>query len=249
MRIAVVSPHRGDAAFGLGLAIGAWVAAGNKVVVVNCFSRSEFAPYSDVGSVHANDRVSFATAVRHREDVSWQRMFGNALTLEDLNLKDAPLRMHIPAKDVASVKMNATDKGLLKIQKALEKLQANAVVLPLALGGDVDHRVAREAATAQVNWALPCCFYEELPDALEMSDETIVTEAGAVGKAAGVELAPVFGSAVSEEAEKLKLRMVLRYDSQVNDETAERIAAFSKRYEGRERLWGNAAWLGSKLAI
>jgi hypothetical protein len=35
------------------------------------------------------------------------------------------------------------------------------------------------------------------------------------------------------------------YDSQIDSEIVEQIAAFSGQYAGRERLWVNAAWAAS----
>gem|GEM_PF-6042353 len=32
------------------------------------------------------------------------------------------------------------------------------------------------------------------------------------------------------------------YDSQIDESVTTEIAEFSRRYGGRERLWGNAAW-------
>jgi len=38
MKITVLSPHRDDAAFSVGLAIAEWLNAGYAVEVVNCFT-------------------------------------------------------------------------------------------------------------------------------------------------------------------------------------------------------------------
>ena len=70
MIFVVLSPHRDDAAFSLGLAVDSWLAAGHSVSVLNFFTQSAYAPYSDVETLHANDRVSFVSAVRRREDVA-----------------------------------------------------------------------------------------------------------------------------------------------------------------------------------
>ena len=88
------------------------------------------------------------------------------LSLKDLNVKDAPLRMHCPVEEVRTVAVNPFDKAMLKLLKAVEG--ADAVVAPLALGGHVDHRTAREATAAMAMGAKPWAFYEDLPDALEV---------------------------------------------------------------------------------
>jgi LmbE family N-acetylglucosaminyl deacetylase len=246
VKIVVVSPHRDDAAFSLSLAIAAWLERGHAVEVVNCFTRSEHAPFSDFDSVHANDRMTYVTAVRAKEDESWRKQFGvgaKRLSLKDLNVKDGPLRMHCALEELTSVAVNPVDKAMAKIQKATEG--AGAVVLPLALGGHVDHRTAREAALSLVGSAVLCAFYEDLPYALEMAEGEIAQ--AALG--AGVELAPVFAGEAQEveAAIKRKRRLALCYDSQIEDATAERMAGFCAQYAGRERLWGNAAWRASEL--
>ncbi len=183
MRITVVSPHRGDAAFALGLAIEAWLARGHAVEVVSCFTRSEFAPYSDVGSVHANDRVSFVTAVRKREDEAWRKLHpaqhGAAkLTLTDLNLKDAPLRLHCGANEVFGRAADASEKVVSKIRRALEMSRAGALVLPLGLSAHVDYVTARNVALSAQVAGFPVAFYEELPyaagDGAEVAIEAAV---------------------------------------------------------------------------
>jgi len=247
VKIVVVSPHRDDAAFSLSLAIGAWLERGHAVEVVNCFTRSEYAPFSDVSSVHANDRMTYVTALRLKEDESWRKQYGAAakrLSLKDLNVKDGPLRMHCGLEELASVAVNPVDKAMGKIQKALEG--AGAVVLPLALGGHVDHRTAREAALAVLTAAMPCAFYEDLPYALELDAEAIAQAA----RNAGVELAPVFAQEAQEveAAIKRKRRLALCYDSQIEDAAAERMAGCCAQHGGRERLWANAAWRDSELA-
>jgi LmbE family N-acetylglucosaminyl deacetylase len=252
VKITVVSPHRGDAAFALGLSIEAWLARGHAVEVVSCFTRSEFAPYSDVGSVHANDRVSFVTAVRKREDEAWRKQCGAAkLTLTDLNLKDAPLRLHCRANEVFGRTAEASEKVVSKIRRALEMSKAGALVLPLGLSGHVDHVTARDVAlSAPAVAGFPVAFYEELPDAAGAgAEEAIEAAVQQLTLTVQSTLQPVFASgarqmdAAIEEAVTRKRRVAWCYDSQIDESATMEIATFCRRYQGRERLWGNAAWL------
>jgi LmbE family N-acetylglucosaminyl deacetylase len=256
VKITVVSPHRGDAAFAVGLAVEAWLERGHAVEVVSCFTRSEFAPYSDVGSVHANDRVSFVTAVRKREEEAWRKLYGaSKLTLTDLNLKDAPLRLHCRADEVFGRAAEASEKVVAKIRRALELSKAGALVLPLGLSGHVDYVTARDVAlSAQGSAGLPVAFYEELPYAADEGAEAAI-EAAVVQLALTVQskLQPVFvtealhGDAV-EDAVVRRRRMAWCYDSQIDESATSKIAEFCRRYEGRARMWGNAAWLAGGLA-
>ncbi len=250
MKIVVVSPHSGDAALALGLSIEAWLAEGHAVEVVSCFTRSEFAPYSDVGSVHANDRASFVSAVRKREDEAWRRRHGAAkLTLTDLNLKDAPLRLHCRADEVFGRTANASEKVVAKIRRALETSKAGVVVLPLGLSGHVDHVTARDVALSALPAGVPVAFYEELPEGTDAgAAEKIEAAVLALTLAVQSGLEPFFvgeagrEDAAVEDAVTRKRRIAWCYDSQIDEAVTMRIAAFCRQYEGRERLWGSGAW-------
>jgi LmbE family N-acetylglucosaminyl deacetylase len=236
----VVSPHRDDAAFSLGLSLGAWLAAGHAVEVVNCFTRSDYAPFSDAASLHENDRMTYVTAVRGREDQAWKRTYGAAarrLTITDLNLKDAPRRLRISSDEVCGVAIDAADKAMGKIAKALAGLAFDALLLPLAIGDHVDHRIARDAAlrVRARAWAL----YEDLPYAARPgAAEEIVGRVAAID--AGLAEAVV---GVTPDAVACKRRMARCYDSQIDDAVCGQIAGFSERYGGGERVWANPAWL------
>jgi LmbE family N-acetylglucosaminyl deacetylase len=253
VKITVVSPHRGDAAFALGLSIGAWLREGHAVEVVSCFTRSDFAPYSDVGSVHKNDRVSFVTAVRKREDEEWRKQNGAAkFTITDLNLKDAPLRLHVGASEVFGRAADTSEKVVSKIRRALEMSKAGAWVLPLGLGGHVDHVTARDVAlSARPVEGFPVAFYEELPEAGAAGNEAIDGAVLALTLAAQGTLEPVLvggdGLAGVEDAVAKKRRVAWCYDSQIDEAATTGIAEYCRKFEGRERIWANAAWRSQGL--
>ena len=248
MKIAVVSPHRDDAAFSLGLSIGTWLNAGHEIRVVNCFTRSTYAPHADFEFIHSNDRLARVTALRQREDTSWQKMYcGRKPSLTDLNLKDAPLRLHMAVDQVCAVSINPDDKAMVKLPKAIVEFGADALILPMALGGHVDHRTVR-AAVLSMNWPpeKPLALYEDLPYAARPGiADRIESEAHAVG----IDVQPLLvasGCSVAA-AEVRKRRLALCYDSQIANDLASQIATFCRRYEGRERIWANAAWRVSEL--
>ncbi len=252
MKITVVSPHRGDAAFALALAVEAWLVQGHAVEVVSCFTRSEFAPYSDAGSLHANDRISFVTAVRKREDEAWRKQYGVAkLTLTDLNLKDAPIRLHCSPEKVFGRPADVSEKVVSKVRRALELSGAGALVLPLGLDGHVDHVSARDAAMPAQTSALPLAFYEELPYAARAGgEEALEAAVNQLSLTLQTELQPAFASSLQraesaiEAAVLRKRRAAWCYDSQIDESVTTEIAEFCRRYGGRERLWANAAWRG-----
>lgn len=247
MRIAVVSPHRNDAGFSLGLTIEAWLRLGHAVEVVNVFTRTEHAPYSDADSLHPNDRASFASAVRKREDEAWVKLYAGLpgrgrLTLTDAGLKDAPLRLHCAEDEVLRREPVLSDKVMQKVKRTMEQARAAAVVLPLGVGHHVDHLTAQLAALPPDAGNVPLAFYEDLPYAAQGGDVDAALQASAL--AAGVPLQSWFAEEARpvDAAVARKRKLALCYDSQIEDATAETIAAFCMQYEGRERLWVNAAW-------
>ena len=243
MKIVVLSPHRDDAAFSLTLTVRSFLHAGHQVIVLNCFTRSNYAPFADTSFVHENDRLSFVSALRLREDEAWrQQQATTALTFADLHLKDAPIRLRCPLDDLRTSEIDPGDKAMPKIRKSLQELQPDALVLPLALGDHVDHRTARNAAMPQAH-SLALAFYEDLPYAA-WPDVTceIESRAEALGRVLATPLKPLTTGAMGEGAAAEKLRAALCYDSQIDTVTAHLMADFSERYNGAERLWVNEAW-------
>jgi LmbE family N-acetylglucosaminyl deacetylase len=248
VKIVVLSPHRDDAAFSVGLAVSWWLEKGDTVEVLNCFSRSEYALYSDVHSVHANDRMSFVTALRSREDECWRKLCGNKLTISDLRLKDAPIRFHCSLDEIGQLAIRPEEKAFLKIRSAIAE-RRGLLVLPLGVGAHVDHLTAREAALAAVDDVRPIAFYEELPYAARGESVAAEDLAGELSLRLKCELLPVLiGEELAGEEEDLEMaiarkrKLALCYDSQINDGEVTQIAEFCRRYGGRERLWANEAW-------
>lgn len=246
MKIAVLSPHRDDAAFSASLAIDFWLGQGHSVTIVNCFTRSDYAPFSDAQSLHPNDRLSYVTALRLREDERWSRSFGAGLKLIDLNLKDAPLRLRCGIDDVCTAPIKVEDKALSKIHNALTRLSPDAFLLPLALGAHVDHRTVLESVRPLLIAGLAYACYEDLPYAARPGAAAVIAE---TAHAITPLLRPTFTEAArdTQAAMVRKRKLALAYDSQVDDITTDQIAAFSTRYKGRERLWANPAWCASPL--
>jgi len=254
VKILVLSPHRDDAAFSLSLAITNWLAARHTVTILNVFTRSLDAPFSDAEFVHDNDRLSYVSAMRLREDELFvqrlthdlPRSAKSNLQLVDLNLKDAPIRLRCAPEEVSDLPVNPEDPAIEKIRKALTRQaefgNLEALAVPLALGRHVDHLTVREAALPATK-GLPCAFYEDLPYATTHPSvatdlETFLEQAPTTLHSS---LTPVLCK--SENAAELKRRLVLGYASQIDEDVASLISDFATHYHGAERLWANQAWL------
>ena len=151
-----------------------WLTARHTVTLLNVFTRSRYAPYSDAAFVHENDELSYVSAMRLREDELFLRRIKEALPkglknnlhMFDLNLKDAPIRLRVPIDQFCNTPVNPVDPSLEKIRRALARQSElgamEALVLPAGLGNDVDHLTVREAAMPFVA-SLPAAFCEDLP--------------------------------------------------------------------------------------
>lgn len=249
MKILVLSPHRDDAAFSLSLSIIHWLGLDNSVILLNCFTRSLYAPFSDVDQSHPNDRLSYVSAMRRREDESFLRRTpganGKNFSMVDLNIKDAPLRLRCSSDVVCDMPVHPEDSAVSKIRKVMTRLtlssKVDALVLPLALGHHVDHRTARDAALP-FSLTMPCAFYEDLPYATRQGVR-VDLEAFQADAATRLHesLSPVLCHA--PEGAAIKRRLSLGYTSQIDSDTADLISSFAERYDGGERLWANSAWL------
>ena len=227
-----------------------WLAAKHRVTVLGVFTRSATAPFSDADTVHPNDLLSYVSGMRRKEDAELLKLLPK-LRMEDLNLKDAPIRLRCSLDEAYGLAAREDDSAVEKVRKALAKLDAgmkiDAIVLPLGLGGHVDHIVVRNAALEFAS-TRACAFYEDLPDALRDGesfdanhdiDPAIEAERARLGEG----LAHVVLAHGDETGIKRKLKMVSVYASQIDEPTMQMIANFVSRYGSGERVLANAAWV------
>jgi LmbE family N-acetylglucosaminyl deacetylase len=254
LKIFILSPHRDDAAFSLSIAITAWLRSRHTVTILNVFTRSRYAPYSDAAFVHENDELSYVSAMRLREDELFLRRIKetlpkglkNNLHMHDLHLKDAPIRLRIPLEELSDIPVNPTDPAVEKIRKALARQSEagamEALVLPGALGNHIDHLTVREAAIS-FTMGIPAAFYEDLPYAT--THPSAATDLESLRGSAEQRNEPLTAVIYQiESAIERKRKLVLGYASQIDDEAGALISNFATRYNGGgERLWANQAWL------
>ncbi len=248
MHTLIFSPHRGTAALSLPVALSVWLSRGHRVTLVTVFSRSLEAPFSDADTVHANDRLTYVSAMRRKEDEQLQRLHPKLQMLE-LNLKDAVIRHRVTAEEAFRLPASPTDTAVEKIQKTLAKLagqQASpieAIVLPLGVGEHLDHRVVRDAVlTAEARASLPVAFYEDQPYASQTAGfdavETLTDFAGFDAS----ELKPL--RIHSDDALAARARTLALYGSQIDEQFAAGITAYTATHQGSDRLWVSSDWPG-----
>lgn len=247
MTIGVLSPHRDDAAFSVSLAIDFWLRSGYQVAVLNCFTRSHYAPFALSNFTSAEGRLDHVMSLRSGEDYTWRRQFCDGLMLMELDLDDAPLRLGISLDEVCRCPLVSREDTALRIEDGLRQTGADALVVPLALGDHIDHLTTREVAIAGVSPDMPCAFYEDLPYAARPGAARKIEKA-VLGLQQDLTPTFVCESSGSESPWERKFALAQCYPTQIDGEVAGQIADFCLRYGGRERLWANAAWQASELS-
>ncbi len=165
----------------------------------------------------------------------------------DCNLLDAPLRLGIDSAAVFHPETQAFAAAIKPEVSALIQRHArnHLLVIPLALGGHVDHFAVYQAAISSA-MKQRLAFYEDLPYAAWISDEMIRRRVRQTEVRTRIQLRPVIIR--RNRARWNKQHGIVQYWSQTSREEAALITKFSAKYGGGERLWvpkrSNAwAWL------
>ncbi len=183
-RVLVLAPHHDDTALSLGSTLWTWAGAPIPIHVVNCFTRSAWAPCSEThGSVEA------VSSLRCREDEAFLSSLGGHTRATNLGCLDAPLRR--PGTGVFDHDEETIRSEARALVEALQPVVADhrhdLWVLPMGLGGHVDHVITREAGL-QLAADSPIAFFEDIPYALPRAPEEICRSVGEIMRATGLEL-------------------------------------------------------------
>ena len=235
MQIAVLSPHRDDAAFSCGITLRALLDAQSRVTIVNVCTISQYAPYATEA---LRSSVQLVTMTRQQEDENFVAMLSRTLEggssqveFVDLKWKDVPLRWCIEDREALD-SLTLPPEEVQKLCNELSNLpQFDFVFVPMALGGHIDHRLVLQAAT-QIFPTSSLVFYEDLPYACRMSATERSSVGFAIENASRSEVwLPFQGS-----TQGLKKAYALCYLSQIAEDVAEEIEIYGLEHGGRERF-------------
>lgn len=227
----IISPHRDDAAFSMGVAMASFT--GHKVPfrLISCFTISNFAPFAGTSDVEEISRL------RGMED----RQFLQALSVPDdvidLRRVDAPIRRSEDFQQACrrgplSREDRAEMDQLAKLLR--EAAPSGPVILPLGLGDHIDHRLARGAGLI-AGAGRPLAFYEELPYAQRGCDSEILLAVRRTESELRRQLMPV--RVPAEGFAATKMRLIRAYSSQCSENDLRLIAEYGARNGRGERLW------------
>ncbi len=242
MLLVVVSPHRDDAAFSCSLALLHWSRCAISMALLNCFTQSSYAPNIEGDEEPALQRVEMVSRVRQCEDRQFISASAAHLECVDLNLLDAPLRLGATIAEVCTLQLSkdAYAREVDTIARHMRTVvMPDLVVLPLALGEHIDHRIARDAGI-QAFASIPIAFYEDLPYAARVENAVFERRLQTFSARLGSALQPIVIQ--RHDAAERKRHFASIYSSQIAPETADEIASFSLRYGGGERLWLQKSW-------
>ncbi len=229
-KVVVISPHVDDAAFSLAATLKLLVRAGSTVRIVNCFTLTGFAPFTE-----SDERLTVMTRRRHEEELFLHHLGGNSQA-DDLGLEDAPARTGLGVRAVVIQPSSARDIVVTALNLAgrLEKIGGDTTVLaPLAIGNHPDHYIARLAALEKYR-RLPIAFYEDLPYAASATQERI---AGAVKETAAMLEEELQAVTVRWPGDFLwKQQCCSYYKSQISQAGVQKILHYMQGNHG-EKLW------------
>ncbi|MCO5999555.1 PIG-L deacetylase family protein [Actinoallomurus rhizosphaericola] len=159
MNVLLLSPHPDDIAWSLGGTVARLADAGASLSVLTVFGRTTYAPGSPVHGTSA------AGPVRAAEDATWAAFAGARLFGADL--PDASLRGYDDDTEMgAPPEPEIVSDTAETLASVLLAARPDLLLVPLAVGGHVDHRAARSAAERVVADEAPgraLIYYEDLP--------------------------------------------------------------------------------------
>ena len=234
--LVILSPHRDDAAFSTGTLLQAASIAHLPVTILNIFTVSAYAPFA--GSSLSTEAI---TSLRLAEDRAVIAHLSTSISLRDLSLLDAPLRLEIRDDQVVSGPLSPqqlADQAGRTAASLPDLANIGLLLVPLALGAHIDHIIARDAGMLSVQ-PDRIGFYQDLPyasrvhsaEALDRETSTILAE---LNTRLGSTLEPWLVSNTTERDGKRDL--VACYPTQVTTETMEEIVNWTRTLGG-ERFY------------
>ena len=196
---------------------------GTPIQVTNCFSISNYHISGDKLETQA------VTELRKREDRSVEQALKGIARFAYLDLPDAPLRGNV---NLSSSPFDVNDFRILSLVADYLSKRKNLIV-PLALGNHIDHRICCYAALMSDTSNL-YGFYEDLPYAGRLKEEDILAHINGLEVAFQVRFTPkLFAGLDFLEAKK---ELCSLYRSQLKPWYIEKILDHFNVLKG-ERIW------------
>jgi LmbE family N-acetylglucosaminyl deacetylase len=236
--LTILSPHQDDAGLSLAMTIGAAAGAGHRVQIVNCFTVSEYAPYSNISGTAGVGRL------RSEEDRRFASMMGSTVDVVDLGLRDAPIRLQCPISAVRRRPIGALERNEARqLADAVTRVAKGVLLVPIGLGTHIDHVVVREAGIRVAQSGQPVGFYEDLPYAAETRSCCAHRAVDGIARRLGAPLQPALVTEMRGVGRKREA--IEGYASQISSAQLRSIIQYAELLGGFERLWMPAGVLAA----
>lgn len=216
--ITIISPHQDDAALSLGNFI--FNHKETSISIINCFTVTDYSPLYPVF-----DRADVMRK-RRKEDVVFRTQINkNGIQFINLDEPDGPIRLNTRNMDAILTERNLNYKDrvhLSSLCKSMAKHLKGLLILPLGVGGHVDHNLACLAGISLIKDNSLIAFYLDVPYWLRSSLEKIKRRIQYIENLSGSSLTPYVEHSSTKWDKKLLSKM---YTSQITKEEAIQIVA------------------------
>ncbi len=184
--ITIISPHQDDAALSLGSFI--FHRKESSINIVNCYTVSEYSPfYKGVNRAGVMKK-------RRKEDAA----FGNHTPINNIRFinldePDGPIRLNERNMDalLAERPLNDLDKShLSSLRQGMAEHIKGLLLLPLGVGGHIDHNLACLAGLSLIKGNSSIAFYLDVPYWLRTSIRKIQERIQYIESLAAISLTP-----------------------------------------------------------
>lgn len=184
--ITIISPHQDDAALSLGNFIVRRRAASFNIV--NCYTVSEYSPF------HQGLNRDGVMKKRSEEDkVFRNHKQGDSIRLTNLDEPDGPIRLNTRDMDALLTERVLSDRDiehLSSLRRGMTGHLKGMLLLPLGIGGHIDHILACMAGLSLIKEYTSFAFYLDVPYWLRTSLEKVKQRARYIESFAGISLTP-----------------------------------------------------------
>lgn len=208
--ITIISPHQDDAALSLGNFI--FCHKETSIIIINCYTMSEYSPFC--GGLNREGVMK----KRSKEDA----VFGNHIQMDSNNFvnldePDGPIRLNTRNMDALLTERELTDIDLMHLYSLRQGMVGHLnglLILPLGIGGHIDHNLACLAGLSLIKEYSSIAFYLDVPYWFRTSFEKIQERIRYVESLLGISLTPHIDQSTEKWDKKLLSRI---YSSQITE--------------------------------
>ncbi len=208
--ITIISPHQDDAALSLGNFIVR--RRPTSINIVNCYTVSEYSPFHQ-----RLNRVGVMKKRSEEDKIFRNHKRGANIRLINLNEPDGPIRLNTGDMETLLTERVFSDRDIEHLSSLRREMAGHLkgmLLLPLGIGGHIDHILACIAGLSLIKEYTLFAFYLDVPYWLRVSLERVQQRARYIEAFAGISLTPHIDS-LPEAWDKRLLSQI--YSSQITE--------------------------------